>query len=117
MARTNPRYRLEDEGTGCFEVTTECSTYLVDLARRQLMRIPGTGSPGPRSDGVTAFLSPLPRDNEWVPLQELLTCQVGEPLTALTERVPGFSVVFRQSTHVLAIREIDVDGAGSGPSC
>lgn len=99
--------RLEDTATGTFQVTSETSVYLVDLDRRRLMRIPGAGE-GPRvtDEGVQVILATLPGDHSWVPLFELLQCQLGQPMIALAEPRPDGSMVWRQTTLVQDIRPI-----------
>jgi hypothetical protein len=93
--------RLTDDQTGIWMVITETSRYYLDLGARRLMRVPG--QPHFTEEGDLVLLAHLERDHEWVPLVEVVDCEVGWPLVVLTEPRGDGSVVYRQSTLVQAI--------------
>jgi hypothetical protein len=103
--------RLDDSDTGVWEVTTETSTYLVDLENGRMIRYPGAADTHIADDGVTVGVNDLIDDTDWVPLILLAQCQVGASLIAFTgtgeEQAGENDGIWHTSTLIKAIRRID----------
>ena len=102
------RTRLADDDHGRWQVTTVTSIYVVDLDRRTVSRVPGTGGGHglDRSWGVRYVVAHLDDDLRTLPLDRLIRCEVGRPFTFKTPRdgAPGFRP--RISTEIREIRAL-----------
>ena len=93
---------LMDSVSGAYQVTTQASTYVVDLDRMVIRRTPRTHYEGG---------SLLRRDEELVMLVELLECSVGKRMELLLNlHVYGVPGTARFSTTVVAIDPIASPG-------
>lgn len=90
---------------GRWQVTTETSVYLLDLDADRVIRVPDAGA-GPPAGLAPAAIASLRRDHESVPLIELLSCAVGEPMRLIIDlRRDGVSTL-RTTTIVRHLREL-----------
>lgn len=86
-------------------MTTETSVYLLDLDANRVIRVPDAGAGPPAGLGPVAIAS-LRRDHESVPLLELLSCAVGQPMRMIIGlRRDGVSTL-RITTIVRHLREL-----------
>ena len=93
---------LMDSVVGAYQVTTQSSTYVVDLDRMVIRRTPRTHHEGG---------SLLRRDEELVMLVELLECTVGKRMELLLNlHVYGVPGTMRFSATVVAIDPIASPG-------
>lgn len=76
-AAGTPLREVRDDSDGCFAVRTVTGTYLLDVAGRRLMRSAQTLIDGNASLRLTYNV-----DHTWLPLVELIGCQVGEKMRA-----------------------------------
>ena len=91
-----------DSVGGRYEVTTAASSYLIDLDRQVLRRLPRTGNP----EG-----SLLRRDDELVTLLRVVECSVGRRMILLIDlHVAGVPFTTRVSTEVIAIEAVSSPG-------
>jgi hypothetical protein len=95
---------LTDGDTGCWQVTTEASIYLIDLGQRLLTRVPGAG---PHAEGHAFTISTMSIDHHPVPLARLVVCQLGYGLYALTDPDSRSTVHVSISTPIVEIRRLD----------
>lgn len=65
---------LRDTMSGTYEVTTEASTYVIDLDGRTLVRLPDADD-----------ASDLRRDGQHVHLVRLMACSIGEPMVVVID--------------------------------
>ncbi|WP_134542250.1 hypothetical protein [Terrimesophilobacter mesophilus] len=87
---------------GRYEVTTASSSYLIDLDRQVIRRLPRTGSP----EG-----SLLRRDDELITLLEVIECSVGRRMILLLDlHVFGVPFTARFATQVLSIDPVASPG-------
>lgn len=106
--------QLVDDDTGCWQITTQTSIYLLDLDARTLLRIPGAGDQGPNpATGAVYPVTALTDDRQPQPLWQLLRCRVGEPMYAHTN-ADATGVTLRGTTplrriQALTAREPDHD--------
>jgi hypothetical protein len=106
--------RLTNADTGHWQVTTQASTYLIDLDTRRAVRLPGHRPPpadGTQvvtvigNDGLTYEVTQLLGDGDWERLLLLIHCVVGESMYLYT--LPEEHVLTtRGSTPVREIRAI-----------
>lgn len=95
---------LDASAHGVWQVTTEVSIYLIDLDRRIAMRIPGAGGdPHVAPDGAFVIVNQVRGDREWMPIDQVVACRVGDPLV-LACTAPDGHPYLRWSTYVQAIR-------------
>jgi hypothetical protein len=91
---------------GRYEVTTASSSYLIDLDRQVIRRLPRTGSP----EG-----SLLRRDDELVTLLQIVECSIGRRMILLIDlHVAGVPFTTRVSTEVVAIEVVSSPGLEAG---
>ncbi len=97
---------MEAPDSGRWQVTTETSTYLLDLDARLVTRVPDAGAGTP--DGLSGVsIASLRRDHEPIPLIELVRCEPGQPMRVLLDvREDGISTM-RTTTTVRNIRKLD----------
>lgn len=92
--------------SGRWQVTTETSTYLLDLEERLATRVPDAGA-GPPPGLAGPPIASLRRDHEPVRIVEVVTCTIGAPLRLLLDiRRDGIFTV-RTSTIVRDIRKLE----------
>jgi len=90
---------LDRHATGRWAITTEASTYVVDLDQRTVVRRP-----------VWTDAAELRRDGDAHPLLELVACVVGAPMRLsidLGVADPGCAGTLRITTHVTGIDRLD----------
>lgn len=93
---------------GRWQVTTETSVYLLDLNAKRVTRVPDAGA-GPPPGLSPAPIASLRRDNESVPLLELITCAIDEPMRMLIDiRRDGVGTL-RTTTVVRQLCELKVE--------
>lgn len=98
----------ETPGTGRWQVTTVTSVYLLDLDAKRVTRVPDAGA-GPPPGLSPAPIASLRRDHESVPLLELITCAIDEPMRMLIDvRRDGVSTL-RTTTVVRQLCKLKVD--------
>lgn len=90
--------------TGIWAVTTETSSYIVNLTENTVTRIPGDLATPPLTDIITATLR---RDNTTVPLLMLRLCRVGEPMQLLLDIRGDGIPTLRTTTIVQSIEPIE----------
>lgn len=91
---------LVDTMTGTYSVTTEMSTYLLDLDTRALIRVPDADN-----------AADLRRDGEAVSLVRVQVCNVGLPMIVVIDLlVPGVWDTTRCTTPVVSIRRLTAIG-------
>lgn len=97
---TDQLSELVDTDHGQYNVTTEMSTYAIDMDARTLLRLPDTDD-----------ASDLRRDGHLVELLAVDFCAVGEPaLWTINLDVPGVPYTTRLSTPVVSIRRLTANG-------
>ena len=101
MSKTQTLSNLD---TGRWLVATESSAYILDLDARTARRSPGYGV-GPVSNGHV-HLSQMRRDEAPIPLEEIITLEVGKPMLLLLDVREDGVLTLRRSTIVAAITEI-----------
>jgi hypothetical protein len=92
--------------TGRWQVTTETSVYLLDLAARQLIRVPDAGTGNPDGPPPIA-ISSLRRDHEPVALLRVLHCELGAPMQLVLDIRRDGIPTLRATTCVRDLRELD----------
>ena len=94
---------LMDQVTGRFRIRTRSgSTYLLDLDRHEMCRIPAADDP--------ARDHSLRRDRSTVRLLRVVECSVGRSMHLLLDlAVPGVDATTRRSTPVTAIEPVTPD--------
>jgi len=86
---------LMDTATGSFAVTTESSTYVIDLDAMTVSRSPGSGP---------SEVATMRRDGETLTLLVLAECTVGRALAIFVDLgIDGVPWTFRASTDVRSI--------------
>lgn len=85
---------LPGDATGSWLVTTESSSYLLDLTGRTATRYPGAGS-----DTVSTSIAGLRRDADAIPLLGV-TCTVGKPMV-LTLDLRGDDILTVRMTTIV----------------
>lgn len=91
-----------DSVGGRYEITTAASSYLIDLDRQVLRRLPRTGNP----EG-----SLLRRDDQLVALLRVVECSVGRQMILLIDlHVVGVPYTTGMSTEVVAIEPVSSPG-------
>jgi hypothetical protein len=91
---------------GRWRVTTETSTYLLDLDAGLATRAPTTRAAG----GIPA----MRRDNEPVRLHSVALAEVGEPLVLVLDAGGNGALTLRRSTPVRSIARQDGGGQAEG---
>lgn len=97
---------LADDTTGVFVVSTETSSYVMDLSARTALRIPGAGA-GSVPDLPPAALSDLRRDGEALPIRMLLLCEVGKPMCIVVDLRGDDVTTLRRTTLVRSIEPLE----------
>ena len=94
---------LMDQVTGQFRIRTQSgSTYLLDLDRHQMCRIPATNDPERDHN--------LRRDGSTVRLLGIAECTVGRPMHLLIDlAIAGVEATIRRSTPVTAIERVSAN--------
>lgn len=93
---------LMDSTEGAYRITTAASTYLIDLDRMVLRRIP-------RSQDPNGAL--LRRDDELITLIGITECTVGRPMQLdIDLHVLGVEFTTRGSTPVVSIERVPSPG-------
>lgn len=86
---------LMDSTSGAYRVVTEASTYLIDLDRGVLRRLPRTGN----EQG-----SLLRRGDELITILNVIECTVGRAMKLMIDlHVVGVPFTMRMSTPVVSI--------------
>jgi hypothetical protein len=87
---------LMDTATGSYVVTTQSSTYVVDLDAMVVSRSPGQH---------TWVVTTMRKDGAELPLLFLDDCTVGRPLTMIVDlEIPGCPWTLRAATAVQSIQ-------------
>lgn len=95
-----------DSVGGRYEVTTASSSYVIDLDRQVIRRLPRTGNP----EG-----SLLRRDDELVTLLQIVECSIGRRMILLIDlHVAGVPFTTRVSTEVVTIEVVSSPGLEAG---
>ncbi len=94
---------------GRWQVTTETSVYLLDLDDRRVTRVPDAGA-GPPTGLAMPPMATLRRDHESLPLLELISCAVGQPMSmTIVVRQDGIATL-RTTTIVRHLHELTAAG-------
>jgi hypothetical protein len=93
-------------GSGVWQVTTETSTYVIDLDAGHCVRVPDAGL-GQVPGMPPAQVAAMRRDHEPISLVAVVKAEVGHPLLMVLDvRRDGVPTV-RRSTVVRQIRRLD----------
>jgi hypothetical protein len=89
---------------GTWQVTTETSTYLLDLDRQHITRMPDAGAGSVPGLGPVAVAT-LRRDYESIPLLDLISCELGSRMQLLLD-IRGDGIATLRTTTI--VRELHV---------
>ena len=97
---------VTDTDTGRYKVTTESSTYILDLDQRTLTRSPGDGA-GTHPEATSAkYVAALRRDAETLTLHELITLRVDASMIANIQVRDDDVTTLRRTTIVRHIERL-----------
>ena len=96
---------LPVDASGCYVVTTQTSSHLLDLTHETVTRIPGATA---SSDGGANAVERLRRDNEPIPVLAIV-CTVGLPMGLMLDLRQDGVLTLRITTLVVRIERLHDD--------
>ena len=94
---------------GVWQVTTETSTYLLDLDGQRIIRVPDTGAGSQGGEGQIRVAA-LRRDHESIPLLRLISCEIGAPMQMLLDVRGDGVATLRTTTIIRELRQLPPRG-------
>lgn len=97
---------LDGVKTGVYQVTTETSSYIINLNKKIAKRIPGAGDGKDPNTNGDVKVSLLRKDNEWFEIIDV-DATVGQIMNLTCKAIVDYDYTWRRTTVVRKIKKID----------
>lgn len=97
---------LDGVKAGVYQVTTETSSYIINLNKKIAKRIPGAGDGKDPNTNGDVKVSLLRKDNEWFELIDV-DATVGQTMNLTCKAIVDYDYTWRRTTVVRKIKKID----------